>query len=242
MGVGTGIEMNVVHWDIDKVNQQIFDTFGNHVVGGPFKGMYVDQRVAWKDGNIGKKLLGVYESELHPYIYRIINRFRFAVYPNIVNIGSAEGYYAVGLARTIPSSRVRAIDTNQESLDILVENARQNSCLERVTAEKSFTPEITDLIFADCEGCELQLFEKPIIDQLTKCVLLIETHDFMYEHKHVTQPLVQRFSATHNVEVIPPVPGKREVTLPDGELVLIIDELRPTEANWIYCEPKNETL
>jgi len=40
------------------------------------------------------KLLGFYEQPLQPYIEQVIQ----TGYPTIINIGCAEGYYAVGLA------------------------------------------------------------------------------------------------------------------------------------------------
>src|SRR4051794_38235977 len=68
------------------------------VVGGPFEGMsYVGNShgSAWCP-----KILGTYEREIRSAVDEIAAR----EFPNIVNIGAAEGYYAVGLARRCPSS------------------------------------------------------------------------------------------------------------------------------------------
>src|SRR5262245_45426434 len=64
---------------------------------GPFKGLAYFDETVW--GSITPKWLGSYEAELHPAIEEIISR----PYETIIDVGCAEGYYAVGLAATIPS-------------------------------------------------------------------------------------------------------------------------------------------
>src|SRR6516164_6432959 len=75
-----------------RYHKQVF--FGNcdpHVLSGPFAGLrYLDEPI-W--GPIEPKWLGTYEQELLPVIQQIIQ----TPYSTIIDIGSAEGYYAVGL-------------------------------------------------------------------------------------------------------------------------------------------------
>ena len=54
------------------------------------------------------KLIGSYEEEVHPIIEEIIRR-RYSI---VVNIGCAEGYYAVGFALRIPDAIVYAFDVD----------------------------------------------------------------------------------------------------------------------------------
>ena len=64
---------------------------GPHVRHGPFRGMrYEANRVA-----ATQKLIGTYERELHPWFERVLAQrpTRF------VDIGAADGYYAIGIAR-----------------------------------------------------------------------------------------------------------------------------------------------
>ena len=70
------------------------------VHAGPFAGMrYVDRSVG---SCFIPKLLGTYERELAPKIERICRRQPGLV----VDVGAAEGYYAVGLAMRIPEARI----------------------------------------------------------------------------------------------------------------------------------------
>jgi hypothetical protein len=82
---------------------------GLEVTGGPFAGLrYVPRYVSWSVDLI-PKLLGTYEQELHPVIERWLN----AGFDTFVDVGSAEGYYAVGLARGVEGARVHAFDIQE---------------------------------------------------------------------------------------------------------------------------------
>ena len=54
------------------------------------------------------KLLGTYEQPIHSHLLNLISRD----YEKILNIGCAEGYYAVGLSRLFPSAVSLAFDTD----------------------------------------------------------------------------------------------------------------------------------
>src|SRR4051812_47368421 len=61
------------------------------VASGPFRGMRYTACAA----GVAPKVLGTYERELHDWIVGLSSRG----YECVVNVGCAEGYYAVGLAR-----------------------------------------------------------------------------------------------------------------------------------------------
>ncbi len=65
-------------------------------------------KIKWPDYyyNLSPMLLGTFEQELFDVISRIIE-----VKPKtIVNVGCAEGYYAVGLSRALPETNVIAFE------------------------------------------------------------------------------------------------------------------------------------
>src|SRR6185503_17662417 len=74
------------------------------VAGGLFAGMRLLSRAS--EGCLIPKLLGCYEAPLQPQLRRLIA----AGYDVVLNVGCAEGYYAVGLARLLPSAAVLAFD------------------------------------------------------------------------------------------------------------------------------------
>ena len=71
-------------------------TEGAKITGGPFKGM--DYVTAATEGPLIPRLLGTYESELHPYLAKLAGG---GIDYCVIDVGCAEGYYAVGPARLI---------------------------------------------------------------------------------------------------------------------------------------------
>ena len=72
----------------------------SRVLNGPFQGMNFHS--AASEGCLVPKLLGCYEQPLHPFLEAAFARD----YDVVLNIGSAEGYYAVGLALRMPGARI----------------------------------------------------------------------------------------------------------------------------------------
>lgn len=111
------------------------------VKNGPFRGMKFPKGELLKSSAFSPKLIGSYESELHSVIVRMLK----ISYTKVVNIGSAEGYYAVGLALKIPSAKVYAYDIDLEATKLLEENAAANSVRvitnQKACIEEIFTPE-----------------------------------------------------------------------------------------------------
>src|SRR4051812_16408166 len=77
------------------------------VISGPFRTMRLPIEYTMTN-QLAPMLLGVYEAELQPWVEAAINR-RHDV---IVNVGAAEGYYAVGLAMRVPQAISYAYDTD----------------------------------------------------------------------------------------------------------------------------------
>lgn len=173
------------------------------VMHGPFKGMKYPQKKAVGSALV-PKLLGSYEKEIQPIIERICtNR-----YSEIVDIGCAEGYYAVGLARRLPKAKVYAFDVNQEALFLCQRMAQANNVAERIIAGafcdsntiRSLPFSGRALIISDCEGYEKTLFSDEIIPFLADHDLLIEIHDFM--DIEISACLRRRFRGTHDIAAI----------------------------------------
>lgn len=230
----------------DEITRFIIDQTNAIVQSGPFKGMRLCLRFSWGDGDIGPKLLGVYEQELHS----AINEFAGNAYAEIVDIGSAEGYYSVGAAMLFRDLTVRAYDTNRESHGILRENAELNGVAGRVVVSglcdgpllESLARNRRLLAIIDCEGGELEILrESSVIAALRHSDIIIECHDFM--RPGITGALVTSFFATHTVEIV--YSGGRNpnafaflAALADVDRWTAICENRPVLMNWIICRSK----
>ena len=226
------------------INASLFARLGSRVRTGPFAGMWIPEEAPWDDGNSGAKLAGSYEFELHSALALAVARGVRA----IVNVGCAEGYYAVGLAMIAPEVDVVACDLDRRSLALCLEGALRNGVAGRVSARLGCTTPVAlaavpaapghRLYLLDCEGAELALLDPVRCPALVRSDVIVECHDFMYSA--ISKVLGQRFMPTHAVFKINPdlqVPKMYPFLrgLPFGTQLLAIAEKRPMPSCWLAC-------
>lgn len=172
------------------------------IIAGPFRGMKYGATKAMCSA-LYPKLLGTYENELAAVFEKSLAR----QYELIVDIGAADGYYAVGFAYTHSKTRVIAYDQDPRARAELAKLATLNAVSDRIEirgrcepAELLRLPESSGLAIVDCEGFEEQALTPEIIKHLRRWDFIIETHDGIVPG--VTKCLIGRFSSTHHVEVI----------------------------------------
>jgi hypothetical protein len=172
------------------------------VQSGPFKGMrYGDFSF---NSALLPKLLGTYEADLHGWIADALA----AGHDGVINVGCAEGYYAVGFAYADPKLEVLAFDTSHVAVEMLVRLAEMNGLQERVRVASARTPDELEgllqryrrpLLFVDIEGAEDELLDIRRAPSLAAADMIVETHDGY--NFGVTRRLIERFWPTHRFEI-----------------------------------------
>jgi len=236
--------------EINIENFPNLDIFNNkEVLHGPFQKMKYPSFMSVGSA-LYPKLLGSYERELHG----IINTLLLNSYTEILDIGCAEGYYAVGLALKFNHTKVYAYDTDETARTLCRQMAVINGIENRITIKQTCTAkELKNfkftgkaLIICDCEGYESQLFNKENIKNLKNCDLLIETHDFI--DLNISTNLVDLFSDTHDIQIIKSIDDieKAKTYIFDEtngfDLAIkkeLYQECRPTIMEWLICTTKN---
>ena len=219
---------------------------GAVVQDGLFAGMALPARASWGDGDMLAKLIGCYEQELNETIARAIGDDPVLV----INIGAAEGYYAIGLARLLPNAAVYAFDTDEQAQDICREATRLNGVDRRVTVGGHCSPDhlqsllahsATALVVCDCEGGEIDLIDPVRVPGLKSAALIVECHDFIVQG--CTQTLIDRLGATHDMYVVTEG-GRNPNALPFLQRYSSLDrwiavcEFRPNMMHWLIAWPK----
>lgn len=219
------------------------------VLHGPFKGMKYPKTQAIGSA-IFPKLIGSYESEIHSNIENLLSHNN---YSEIIDVGCAEGYYAVGMAMRSPKSKIYAFDTNKEARNLCLEMARLNHVSDKVFVRSTLTPEILNnfnftkrgLIICDCEGYEYSLFNEINLNNLSNCDLIIETHDL--KNIEISTYLKKIFSSTHEVQSVYSIDDIQKALNYDypeldneklEEKKRIFREWRAAIMEWIICTPK----
>lgn len=224
----------------------IFQCTGGRVQTGPFKGMVIVPKTSWGDGDTAAKLLGVYEDELHPWIEDAV-----AAKPDLVlNIGCAEGYYAIGLCRLLPNVAALAIDINPAAKNATAENLMANVIngldvlISRIDCawleNRCLLPE-RPLIVMDCESTELELLDPKKVPSLLKSRIIVECHDC--QTAGITDTLIERFSATHVIQQAAqktkdPYQFDFLRDLSDCDKWCLVHEGRPSTMTWLYMVPR----
>ncbi len=160
---------------------------------------YFDEPV-W--GSITPKWLGSYESELHG----VIAEAHSIPYDTIIDIGSAEGYYAVGLALLQQRARIFAFDTDFISRGQTRRLGRLNGVDQRLHLGARCRHEDINrlasgrtLVVCDIEGGEADLLNPTLATALLKSDILVEVHEDDETSRYVESLLANRFQASHRI-------------------------------------------
>jgi SAM-dependent methyltransferase len=217
---------------------RVAEHFDYEVQSGPFKGMkYTRQAILSRHAT--PNLIGQYEQQIYPALMDAAGPAEL-----IIDVGHAEGYYAVGLARL--GKKVVAFDADPHERRVCHEMTRLNAipsdrlsirswcspnALRRLTRNKRA------LIFCDIEGGELELLTSATIADLSKCDLIVELHA---AGPVENLEFVSRFLKTHQVEVInhsSEPRGAELLAFLGADAQRMAAEYRPPQ-QWMVARPK----
>lgn len=216
---------------------------------GPFTGLVYP--TAQAHGSVlYPKLLGSYERELHSALEEILAEPLTA----IVDIGCAEGYYAVGLAMRAPETPVFAFDTDAQARESCRQMAVRNDVAALVTVGEECSAERLTrlalgrhaLVVSDCEGAERWIFTDDVAEALRPHHLIIELHDFL--QPGTGELLVKRLGRTHSLLQVDALDDDDRIsryqyaelaTFSERQRWQLLTEGRPAGMSWLVCSPSS---
>lgn len=234
-------------WRSLLIQNTLLQQNGTVVMQGPLAGLNFLHEST--EGCHVAKLLGCYEQPLQPFIEQAIA----AGYPTILNIGCAEGYYAVGMARRMPSTQVFAHDANLRALQSCAELAKKNGVSDRVKVAGLFSPADFAayagkgvLLMVDIEGAELELLNPELAPALKGIDIIMESHECL--SPGVTQEMIRRFSESHQITLVQDdgqrhldAPPKWFVNMAHLDQLLATWEWRSGPTPWLVLKAKHFT-
>jgi hypothetical protein len=181
--------------------KRILSRAAGKVVAGPFKGMtYITSPDDFVEAAM---LMGTYEKELHPTIEAWLAN------PGdvFIDVGAAQGYYSVGIARRALKARHIAFEMHQERIDQLERTAAANGvkvepwgACDRKRLVEALNSGTSPHVIMDVEGYEDELLRDEVLPALVNTHLIIETHDCYVPG--ITQELIRRLEPTHTLESV----------------------------------------
>lgn len=226
--------------DVERLCRKVT---GGIVAAGPFKGMAVPGSIGSPHYHVAPKLLGLYEMELHDAIERIVSRSP----STIVVAGSAEGYYAIGLAVRLAGTPVFSFDLvdrcKRDTATMADANRVQVSILGECTKRSLAECLSADAaIVMDVEGAEMTLLDPDEVSDLRTADILVESHD----RSEITEAVKARFSGSHSIAVIeegsrPNVPHIDAANWSSAMRSMAVCEFRSDAMHWLYMEANSRS-
>jgi len=230
----------------EPIAKEVVERYGLKVHAGPFAGLrYLPEA---RNSGFTAKILGCYEAEItHAVEAIIVNN-----YEAIVNVGCAEGYYAVGFAVTSTRSTIYAFDNQPDCRVLCGKLAELNEVTAQIVigsecnhAELNKLRDRRVCVMCDCEGFEAELLDPLKVPALTGWDILVELHDC--HRPGITATLTERFSVTHDIELIDSVQRNPEDFPQAGFLrsrrdrLIAVSDLRGSWQQWAWMRARCPT-
>jgi hypothetical protein len=188
-----------------RLSQRVFEQCGGIVRYGPFTGMRWLDDPTWGRSDQGVLLLGLYEQEVSKNLIEAPAHFRV-----FVDIGAADGYYAVGLLHSGRVDRSIAFEAIPKCRAAITRLATKNGVANKITvlgaAADGFVNTLRDhninshetMFLIDIEGAEFKVLTEEIFAYLKDSLIVVETHPNIYaDPQGEMERLIQRASRTH---------------------------------------------
>ena len=219
---------NILSYEHAKKNNFI-------VQNGVFKNLKINKDVTWGRGDIASKIYGFYENKIQEKLKEIKK-------PILIDIGAADGFFAIGCLYSKLSKYCYAFEQNETSRLALRKTAEINKVTNQISImgkvdNQSFLSSLPNnlelsktVILCDIEGEEYDFFSETILKKLKKCNLIIEIHNESSNSKETT--LLKLAKKYFNVNVL--LDNNKDMSE-----ITILHNLNDIDRNLIACEGRS---
>ena len=163
-----------------RANAAVRARHGGEVAFGEFAGLRLSDDPWWGGLDASAKILGAYESQVVREVAALSGRGRM-----LVDIGAADGFFAVGALVGNLFDRVTAFEISDRGRAALTAVARLNGVENRIDiqaeADAAALARVVGanpdaVVLCDIEGAEFDLFDDALLATLAGCSVIIELH------------------------------------------------------------------
>ena len=231
----------------ERISLETYDLCEGKVTQGPFQGLQLNRNTWWGKSDLGAQCLGVYEKEILDLISAQ------EPFDTFLDIGAADGYYAVGLLHSKMAKKAICFEISEEGQRAIKENWMINknpgeleiygeANEQSIASIASVLPEKT-LVLVDIEGCEFHLLSQKVISLLDKCTLVIEIHNWIDGFEDKYPALLRDLDKYFDITIIKTSERNTQNnellrSYTDDNRLLVTSERRPCLMRFIHLSPK----
>lgn len=230
-----------------QLNQMVYQRLGGVVRYGPLAGYRLIEQSSWGNDKAAK-LLGFYELEL-------VDQLKTALSPRklFLDIGAADGYYAVGLVHAGLVQRCLAFELTPAGREVITTTAAglglesrvevRGACDEPALLEALQGVDTRELVvLSDVEGAEFDIFTDRVLAALAGASVFIEIHDHSAEGPARYAELAARARRWFSLTEIRkggrnPYHYQELQDLDDTDHWLVCSEGRDPDQKWLALRP-----
>lgn len=235
-----------------RISLELFHTNGGLIRHGPFKGMRLSEETWWGKNDLGAQTLGLYE----PSVLRFIEKNTAAgPIPTFIDIGAADGYYAVGMLFSRLARRCICFESSESGQQTIKTNSKVNGINPSLLtiygeADAETLLGLEDrafddaLMLVDIEGGEFDLFKGlSVFEYLQNATIVIEIHHWVDDFLSKYEALLRNASRFHEISILQPSPIDDTLpelrALPDDNRLLLCSEGRPSMMRFLALTPRH---
>jgi len=247
-GLSDKLTPNTVSKRRRTIAARIDKIFNSTIAYGPFRGMKLLKNPRWSIGDKASMMLCFYEKEVLDSLQRVP-----ASYRTFIDLGAADGYYAVGVLVNNMFDRSYAFEISEEGQNLIRQNAAENGVADRIVvggiADKNFYNALSQdaqrsaVILVDIEGGEFDLLDRDVFSALKDAIFIVELHDWFFDDGAARlQKLKDAAQKTHAVSAFStgsrdPSQIKELWPFHDIDRWLLCSEGRKRLMTWLRLDP-----
>lgn len=232
---------------LQRISLETYDLCEGKVLHGLFSGLQLNRDTWWGKSDLGAQCLGLYEKEVLDVISAK------GPFDNFLDIGAADGYYAVGLLLSKMAKRAicfeisevgqRAIKANwvinERPGKIAIHGEANEQSIVAVAKKLSDNT----LVLIDVEGFEFQLLSQEVIAALGRYTVIIEIHNWVDGFEKKYSALLKDLDRCFDIAIIPPSERNTQNiellrSYTDDNRLLVSSERRPCLMRFLCLMPK----
>lgn len=223
--------------------------YGGQVQYGLFRGMELGEESWWSRYDVSTKILGVYEEHV---LAKLGEFYSFSTAP-FIDIGAADGYFAIGVAKSLPAEKVFAFEISERGRSVLKDNSQINGCLSAIeVGEEASYESVANIlsehgsafVLIDIEGDEYELLNNEMLALLSSSTVIVELHPRkVTDGSRLQEKLMQNAAKYFETEILiretyNPNMFEELSEFSDEDRLLAFSEGRKANGLWLALSPK----